>query len=78
LLGLRRPVAELFRDVPWGGADVLRITLERARAAEIEVSQLAPWYDVDDREDLDRLRTDLTGRAARERAPATARVLAGG
>jgi rSAM/selenodomain-associated transferase 1 len=78
LLGLLRPVAELFRDVPWGGAHVMRITLERARAAEIEISQLTPWYDVDDRNDLDRLRTDLMGRAASERAPATARVLAGG
>jgi hypothetical protein len=76
LLGLQRPLAELFRDVPWGTAGVCRVTVERARDAGIEIRGLDPWYDVDDREALLRLRDDLADPVSAARAPRTAEVLA--
>ena len=75
LLGMQRPLAELFRDVPWGEAGVCQVTVERAQASSIEIRGLDPWYDVDDREGLLRLRADLEGSEGAARAPATARVL---
>jgi len=76
LIGLRRPVPELFCDMPWGGPEVLRITLERARDAGIETLVIDPWYDVDDGKGLGRLRSDLRDPEMAARAPATARALA--
>lgn len=75
LLGLRRPRAELFAGVAWGGPEVLRSTLERAREAAIDLRLLEPWYDVDGPEDLRRLSRELAC-GARHRAPASARCLA--
>jgi glycosyltransferase A (GT-A) superfamily protein (DUF2064 family) len=75
LIGLRRPRAELFRDVPWGGPAVLRITLGRARACAMDLRLLPPWYDVDDAGGLRRLRADLAAAGGSPRAPRTARVL---
>jgi glycosyltransferase A (GT-A) superfamily protein (DUF2064 family) len=76
LVGLGKTLPELFHDVPWGGPRVLRVTLERARVAGIDVERLEPWYDVDTGEDLSRLRNDLWRRGAGARAPATRRRLA--
>jgi len=75
LLGLARPEPALFREVPWGGPEVARITAERARAAGVALERLAPWYDVDDSSGLVRLRDELAKPSGRERAPATARAL---
>lgn len=73
LLGLRRPVAAVFRGVDWSTAAVHRQTLERAEEAGLSVHEGGPWYDVDEPEDLDRLRGEL---AARPRlAPRTADFL---
>jgi len=76
LIGLRRPLPELFRDMPWGGPQVLRITVERTRETGVETLVLDPWFDVDDTEGLGRLRDDLRDPAVASRAPATARALA--
>ena len=47
LLGLRCDAPELFRDMPWGSAQVAARTVERATAAGRSVARLAAWYDVD-------------------------------
>ena len=59
LLGLRRPVAAVFRGVDWSTEAVHRQTLERAEDAGLSVHVGDPWYDVDEPEDLDRLRGEL-------------------
>lgn len=84
-IGLTRPLAELFADMPWSTADVHRLTVERARAIGVPVYELPMWYDVDDRDTLAVLRADLageplpfaTGGGPRMPAPVTAAWLAG-
>ncbi len=55
LVGLKAPHARLFGDIAWSTEQVAPQT--RARAAELglELVELAPWYDVDDRAALRRL-----------------------
>jgi len=52
LLGLRKPVAALFHDVPWGSDRVLARTLERVKDRGLTVCLLEPLRDVDRPEDL--------------------------
>ena len=75
LIGMVRPLAELFREVSWGGASVMEVTRRRARQAGIRLHELPPWYDVDNKESLGRLRRDLQTPEGRRRAPATCRYL---
>jgi rSAM/selenodomain-associated transferase 2 len=53
LIGLRRPVPELFRGMPWGTGDVRRRTLEAAERGGISVFELKQLDDVDRPEDLE-------------------------
>jgi rSAM/selenodomain-associated transferase 2/rSAM/selenodomain-associated transferase 1 len=52
LIGLPRPVEELFRGIPWGTGGVLAKTLEAAQRLGLRVSLLEPLDDVDRPEDL--------------------------
>jgi hypothetical protein len=52
LIGLRRDVPELFKDLPWGTEVVLQRTLDAATARELTVSLLPALADVDRPEDL--------------------------
>lgn len=57
LVGLRRPQPALFRHIPWGGAEVLARTRERAHSLGLTVRELPELWDVDRPEDLARLRS---------------------
>ena len=61
LVGASRPVAELFRGIPWGTPGVLEATVAAASRAAARLVLLPTWYDVDVPEDFDRLSADLTG-----------------
>ena len=52
LIGLRKVSGELFRDVDWGGPEVLRQTVSRVREAGLRHQLLEPSWDVDEPEDL--------------------------
>jgi len=52
LIGLPRPVEELFRRIPWGTGEVLAKTLETAQRLGLRVSLLETLDDVDRPEDL--------------------------
>lgn len=55
LVGLRRPIVEIFRAMPWGGDAVMALTRERlARLGAVWTEPSTVW-DVDRPEDLDRL-----------------------
>lgn len=70
LIGERRHVPELFRDIPWSTDQVLAITRRRAVEAAVELREIGGWEDIDDIESLRRL-------LARSPASATARHAAG-
>ncbi len=74
LIGLSRPYATLFTDMPWGTGDVCRLTLQRANALVLPVVNLPSWYDVDDAASLAMLQDELRGR----RPPFAAPGLIGG
>lgn len=48
LIGLSRPHARLFEDIPWSTGEVYRRTLERAQDIGLAVVGVPGWYDVDD------------------------------
>ena len=56
LVGLRRVESRLFRAVPWGTADVMRATRQRARRLGWRVTELSPARDVDRQSDVRFLR----------------------
>ncbi|MGD8710945.1 MAG: TIGR04282 family arsenosugar biosynthesis glycosyltransferase [Ectothiorhodospiraceae bacterium] len=67
LVGLRRPVPGLFQAVPWGSAEVMRVTRRRLRAQGIRWRELAPSFDVDRPADVRRWRRQC--RLAGQRLP---------
>ena len=56
LIGLARPIPELFAGVPWGSEAVLEASRERARGLGLAVHLLPRSFDVDEPRDLERLR----------------------
>ncbi len=55
LVGLSRPVREIFDNISWSTEHVFAQTLERAEAVDLTVGVLPSWYDVDTPEQLDHL-----------------------
>jgi rSAM/selenodomain-associated transferase 1 len=55
LIGLNRPVPDLFTGIPWSTDQVLNLTQEKASTLRLKVALLAPWRDVDTIEDLQAL-----------------------
>jgi rSAM/selenodomain-associated transferase 1 len=73
LVGLRAPQRKLFDLPAWSTGNVLRQTLENARALGLKTRLLLPWYDVDTPTDLRVLRLHLG--LAPGAAPATRKAL---
>jgi hypothetical protein len=61
LIGLSKPHARLFADIPWSTSEVYRLTLERAREIALPVVEVPGWYDVDDAPSLRLLEAELAG-----------------
>jgi uncharacterized protein len=59
LVGLSRPVPELFAGIDWSSPRVLEQTVTRLKRGKHSLFLLPPWYDVDTREDLEFLRGHL-------------------
>lgn len=73
LLGVSRCPPGLLSGLPWSTRSTSRRTLERLRERGLEARVLDGWYDIDEPQDLERLRRDL--RTGCIRAPHTARAL---
>jgi hypothetical protein len=69
LIGLRRPHARIFADIPWSTSRVHGVTLERAREIGVPVVEVPGWYDVDDAGTLDMLEAELAGERSRFATP---------
>lgn len=52
LIGLQRPVPELFTNIDWGTAQVLQQTVDIAQTLNLSVGYLPPLADIDRLEDL--------------------------
>lgn len=61
LIGLSRPHAHLFTDIPWSTDVVYERTLERACEIGLPVVSLDPWYDIDDHVSYSMLERELDG-----------------
>ena len=61
LIGLSRPHAHLFADIPWSTSQVHALTVQRAAEAGVPVIDVPGWYDVDDQATLDLLEAELAG-----------------
>lgn len=62
LIGLNRKVksfSELFTNINWSTETVFQETLERAKASNLSFYSLPTWYDIDNSDDLARLKKDL-------------------
>jgi rSAM/selenodomain-associated transferase 1 len=59
LVGLSSNMPQIFQGIPWSTSEVTKLTIEKARAMDKNISLLEKWYDVDTIEDLRRLRTEL-------------------
>lgn len=75
LLGARRLYSTLFENITWSTATVFAETLAQAQRAELRVAQVPAWYDVDAKDDLQKLITELTPRENAARAPRTRAML---
>jgi rSAM/selenodomain-associated transferase 1 len=51
LVGMTRPIPELFRGVPWSTGATLAVTLGRAATAGVEVAMLEELRDIDTADD---------------------------
>ena len=56
LIAARRPLPELFEEMPWGSDRVAELTRERARGEGLRLAELRTIWDVDNGADLERLR----------------------
>ena len=70
LIGARKLAPEVFQRVPWGEGTVLAATERNAQAVDLRVARLAPRYDVDEWEDLQRWRAEQTLDRVRDGAAA--------
>lgn len=52
LIGLKRPIPELFAGIPWSTEQVLHLTQEKAQALGLTIARTTPWRDIDTAEDL--------------------------
>lgn len=70
LIGLTRPVPELFRDIPWSTSDVLPVTQRIAAGLNLRVALLPPQRDIDRFDDLQALieEAGLGARGSRQAA----------
>jgi uncharacterized protein len=78
LVGVRGPVPDIFGDLNWGGATIMKQTLQTLRRLRIPYRMGRWWYDIDRVADLAFLAADLELRicgADRRSCPATARLL---
>jgi hypothetical protein len=61
LIGLSRPHARLFDDMPWSTDAVYRLTLARAAELGLPVVSVPGWYDVDDAASFQMLEAEIDG-----------------
>jgi uncharacterized protein len=64
LVGLKQAEPRLFANLEWGSARVYHDTLLIARALQLTVATIPPWFDIDTRGDLASIQADPLHTAA--------------
>jgi uncharacterized protein len=59
LIGMSRSYAKLFEEIDWSTGSVYQQTISRAKEIKLPMVELPPWYDVDDKDSLNRLLSEL-------------------
>lgn len=59
LVGARHRVPPIFSEINWSTPDVWRQTITHLQSQRIRFAVLPSWYDVDQRDDLDRLLQEI-------------------
>lgn len=59
LIGMRQLQRAVLTAIPWSTAQVWPVTRARIEAAQLDLIELPPWYDVDTPADLERLQQEL-------------------
>lgn len=59
LIGLKQAHRAVFEGIPWSTATVYEKTVEAVHKAGLELVELPRWYDVDDAESLQVLKSEL-------------------
>lgn len=75
LIGMNRPIPELFTDIPWSTANVCSITHRKAEALGLSVGMTSPLRDLDTLEDLHHLTQALNRSSKTPISKRTAGVL---
>jgi uncharacterized protein len=75
LVGMRVPHPELFENISWSTSSVMADTLAQAEKHSLNVTFVPTWHDVDDKDDLFRLVTELRQSDSDSHAPRTKTIL---
>jgi uncharacterized protein len=67
LIGMSRSHAKLFEEIDWSTTSVYQQTIARAKEIKLPIVELPPWYDVDDKDSLNRLLSELFPECSMER-----------
>jgi hypothetical protein len=59
LVGMNRPYIKLFEEIDWSTGSVYQQTTSRAMEIKLPMVELPVWYDVDDKDSLNRLLSEL-------------------
>jgi len=59
LIGMQPPGVDVFQDIPWSSADVLKVTLQKARVSGLQPLLLPEHRDIDLKSDLEVWQTGL-------------------
>jgi len=62
LIGMQAPGVDVFQEIPWSTADVLKVTLQKARAAGFQPLLLPEHRDIDHKSDLEAWQAGLMDR----------------
>jgi len=69
LIGMSRSCAKLFEEIDWSTNSVYQQTISRAKEINLPMVQLPVWYDVDDKDSLNRLLSELFPEWSMEKVP---------
>lgn len=72
LIGLRKLEKAIFENVAWSSPETFEQVFENIHRLRLHLREVPSWYDVDEREDFEKLREEiLHNKNAQRRAPET-------